>query len=119
MGVPTMYRRLLDHLDAHPAAGAVLARARLFCAGSAALPAADLEAFERHTGHRIVERYGMSETLITLSNPVRGERRAGTVGLPVPGVTTCVLAVLPKNAMGKVQKTLLADSAARSAVLAQ
>lgn len=86
MGVPTMYRRLLDHLEQHPADGAVLARARLFCAGSAALPAADLESFERHTGHRIVERYGMSETLITLSNPVRGQRKAGTVGTPIPGV---------------------------------
>ncbi|MCC7110147.1 MAG: AMP-binding protein [Deltaproteobacteria bacterium] len=86
MGVPTMYRRLLDHLDQHPEDGGVLARARLFCAGSAALPAADLEAFERHTGHRIVERYGMSETLITLSNPLRGERKAGTVGKPIPGV---------------------------------
>lgn len=91
MGVPTMYRRLLDHLDAHPEDGKTLARARLFCAGSAALPAADLEAFERHTGHRIVERYGMSETLITLSNPVRGERKAGTVGLPIPGVSMRVV----------------------------
>ncbi|MBI1947597.1 MAG: AMP-binding protein [Deltaproteobacteria bacterium] len=86
MGVPTMYRRLLDHLDAKPQDGAVLARARLFCAGSAALPAADLEAFQRHTGHRIVERYGMSETLITLSNPLEGTRKAGTVGRPIPGV---------------------------------
>ncbi|MCC7073154.1 MAG: AMP-binding protein [Deltaproteobacteria bacterium] len=91
MGVPTMYRRLLDHLDAHPAHGAVLARARLFTAGSAALPADDLVAFERHTGHRIVERYGMSETLITLSNPVRGERKAGTVGRPIPGVDMRVI----------------------------
>ncbi len=91
MGVPTMYRRLLDHLDQHPSDGRVLARARLFCAGSAALPADDLVAFERHTGHRIVERYGMSETLITLSNPVRGPRKAGTVGRPVPGVTMRVV----------------------------
>lgn len=86
MGVPTMYRRLLDHLDAQPSDGAVLARARLFCAGSAALPGADLDAFERHTGHRIVERYGMSETLITLSNPLDGARKAGSVGRPIPGV---------------------------------
>ncbi len=91
MGVPTMYRRLLDHLDAHPDDGAVLAKARLFTSGSAPLPAADLEDFERKTGHRIVERYGMSETLITLSNPVRGERKAGTVGKPVPGVSMRVV----------------------------
>ncbi len=86
MGVPTMYTRLLDHLDAHPCAAGDLRRARLFTAGSAALRAADLQRFERHTGHRILERYGMSETLITLSNPHDAERRAGSVGLEVPGV---------------------------------
>lgn len=86
MGVPTMYTRVLEHLEAHGEDAAVLRRARLFTAGSAALPAADLERFEALTGHRIVERYGMSETLITLSNPVDGERRAGSVGRPIPGV---------------------------------
>ncbi|MEX1364834.1 MAG: AMP-binding protein [Nannocystaceae bacterium] len=85
MGVPTMYGRLLEHLQAHPEAGPVLGRGRLFTAGSAALRPAVLEAFEEHTGHRILERYGMSETLITLSNPYEGERRAGAVGRPVPG----------------------------------
>ncbi|MCA9649004.1 MAG: AMP-binding protein [Myxococcales bacterium] len=85
MGVPTMYGRLLEHLQAHPEAAAVLARARLFTAGSAALRPAVLERFEQLTGHRILERYGMSETLITLSNPYEGERRAGAVGRPVPG----------------------------------
>jgi acyl-CoA synthetase (AMP-forming)/AMP-acid ligase II len=86
MGVPTMYARILRHLDAHPRDGERLARARLFTAGSAALPADLLQRFEAHTGHRIVERYGMTETLITLSNPLHGERRAGSVGLPLPGV---------------------------------
>ncbi len=85
MGVPTMYRMLLDHLEAHPADAAVLARARLYTAGSAALPSADFHTFERLTGHRILERYGMSETLLTLSNPGVGERRPGSVGMPVPG----------------------------------
>ncbi|WP_428261884.1 AMP-binding protein [Haliangium sp.] len=85
MGVPTMYRLLLDHLEVTPGAAATLARARLFTAGSAALPAADFARFEALTGHRILERYGMSETLLTLSNPVVGERRPGSVGLPVPG----------------------------------
>jgi malonyl-CoA/methylmalonyl-CoA synthetase len=85
MGVPTMYVRLLEHLTNHPEAGADLARARLFTSGSAALPAADFAAFERATGHRILERYGMTETLFTLSNPYEGERRPGTVGLPVSG----------------------------------
>jgi acyl-CoA synthetase (AMP-forming)/AMP-acid ligase II len=91
MAVPTMIRRLLDHFERQPDAGRRCGSARLFCCGSAALPAADLEAFERATGHRIVERYGMSETLITLSNPLRGERRAGTVGMPLPGVETRVV----------------------------
>jgi len=86
MGVPTMYHLLLDLLEAHPEAGAVLANARLFTAGSAALSAASFEAFRRHTGHCILERYGMTETGFTLSNPLRGERRPGCVGRPVPGV---------------------------------
>ncbi len=85
MGVPTMYVRLLEHFDAHPDAAAALRRARLFTAGSAPLPAADFEAFRAKTSHAILERYGMSETLFTLSNPYDGERRPGTVGLPTPG----------------------------------
>jgi acyl-CoA synthetase (AMP-forming)/AMP-acid ligase II len=85
MGVPTMYVRLLEHLGRHPAAAEPLRSARLFTAGSAPLPADDFRAFEAATGHRILERYGMSETLFTLSNPFDGERRPGTVGLPVSG----------------------------------
>lgn len=85
MGVPTMYVRLLEHLDAHPEAAAALRKGRLFTAGSAPLPAADFEAFRAKTGHAILERYGMSETLFTLSNPYDGERRPGTVGLATPG----------------------------------
>lgn len=85
MGVPTMYRRLLEHLERHPGDAAVLAGARLFTSGSAPLPAADFARFRELTGHAILERYGMSETLITLSNPLVGERRPGSVGMPVPG----------------------------------
>lgn len=86
MGVPTMYRRILEHLEHTPGDAETLATARLFTAGSAALPRADFEAFERLTGHRILERYGMSETLLTLSNPFEpGRRTAGCVGEPVPG----------------------------------
>ncbi len=85
MGVPTMYVRLLEYLDAHPEGAAALRKARLFTAGSAPLPAADFHAFQEKTHHAILERYGMSETLFTLSNPFNGERRPGTVGLPVPG----------------------------------
>ncbi|MGZ5429490.1 MAG: AMP-binding protein, partial [Thermoanaerobaculia bacterium] len=85
MGVPTMYVRLLENLDAHPEGAEALRKARLFTAGSAPLPAADFAAFREKTGHAILERYGMTETLFTLSNPYEGERRPGTVGLPVPG----------------------------------
>jgi acyl-CoA synthetase (AMP-forming)/AMP-acid ligase II len=83
-GVPTMYVRLLELAAAEPAVARALARGRLFTAGSASLPADDFARFEELTGHRILERYGMSETLFTLSNPYE-DRRPGTVGLPVPG----------------------------------
>lgn len=86
MGVPTMYHLLLERLQGHPEDGVVLSSARLFTAGSAALSAAAFREFERLTGHAILERYGMTETGFTLSNPYRGERRPGAVGLPVPGV---------------------------------
>jgi acyl-CoA synthetase (AMP-forming)/AMP-acid ligase II len=83
-GVPTMYVKLLELLAQNPGAAEALARGRLFTSGSAALAADDFLRFEELTGHRILERYGMSETLFTLSNPY-GDRRPGTVGLPVPG----------------------------------
>ena len=83
-GVPTMYERLLD---APAETAAEMGRSmRLFVSGSAPLTTSTLEAFEGRFGHRILERYGMSETLMIASNPYRGERRAGTVGLPLPGV---------------------------------
>ncbi len=85
MGVPTMYHALTAHLDAHPSDARALAAARLFTAGSAALSPELLARFATHTGHTILERYGMTETLFTLANPLGGERRAGTVGLPVAG----------------------------------
>ena len=91
MGVPTMYRRLVDYLDRVPEAATVLRQARLFTSGSAPLNPAIFARFEAHTGHQIVERYGMSETLITLSNRVQGERRPGVVGRPVPGVKARVV----------------------------
>jgi malonyl-CoA/methylmalonyl-CoA synthetase len=83
-GVPTMYVRLLD-LEAH-IAREIGARMRLFVCGSAPLPPQVLQAFHARFGHVILERYGMTETLMNTSNPYHGERRAGTVGLPLPGV---------------------------------
>jgi len=84
-GVPTMYVRLLETERAH--AREIGSRMRLFVSGSAPLPASVLEQFRALFGHTILERYGMTETFMNISNPYAGERRAGTVGFPLPGVT--------------------------------
>ena len=83
MGVPTFYTRLLDspELSAGHAKGM-----RLFTSGSAPLLAETHRAWRERTGHAILERYGMTETNMSTSNPYDGERRAGTVGFPLPGV---------------------------------
>ena len=83
MGVPTFYTRLLD--DARFTKG-LTAHMRLFVSGSAPLLAETHFQFEKRTGHRILERYGMTETNMNTSNPYDGDRRAGTVGFPLPGV---------------------------------
>jgi malonyl-CoA/methylmalonyl-CoA synthetase len=84
-GVPAMYVRLLDTPPAD--ARAIGAAMRLFVSGSAPLPAQVLERFRELFGHTILERYGMTETIMNTSNPYAGERRAGTVGFPLPGVS--------------------------------
>ncbi len=103
-GVPTMYVRLLD-VDA-PAARQIGAGLRLCVSGSAPLPAHVLETFEARFGQRILERYGMTETMMTLSNPYAGERRAGTVGRPLPGVSIRIVddngADVPEGATGEL-----------------
>ncbi len=81
-GVPTMYVRLLD-ID-ESTARSIGEHARLFVCGSAPLPSQVLADFRVRYGHVILERYGMTETLMNVSNPYHGERRAGTVGLPLP-----------------------------------
>ncbi|MEL6642970.1 MAG: malonyl-CoA synthase [Pseudomonadota bacterium] len=83
MGVPTFYTRLLD--DARFTRD-LTGHMRLFISGSAPLLADTHKQFEARTGHRILERYGMTETSMSTSNPYDGERRAGTVGFPLPGV---------------------------------
>jgi len=83
MGVPTFYTRLLAEPELN--AGATR-NMRLFISGSAPLSADTHRAFQARTGHVILERYGMTETCMNTSNPYDGERRAGTVGLPLPGV---------------------------------
>jgi malonyl-CoA/methylmalonyl-CoA synthetase len=84
-GVPTVYVRLLDTRPED--ARLIGAAMRLCVSGSAALPPAVLEEFRELFGQTILERYGMTETFMTMSNPYVGERRAGTVGFPLPGVS--------------------------------
>jgi malonyl-CoA/methylmalonyl-CoA synthetase len=83
MGVPTFYGRMMGRHDLTPD---LCRNMRLFISGSAPLSAELHRAFASRTGHAILERYGMTETGMNTSNPVDGERRAGTVGLPLPGI---------------------------------
>ncbi|MDH3640661.1 MAG: AMP-binding protein, partial [Gammaproteobacteria bacterium] len=85
MGVPTFYSRLLEHpeFDAE-----VCGNMRLFISGSAPLTEQTFRAWEERTGLKILERYGMSETAMITSNPLIGERVAGTVGFALPGIET-------------------------------
>ncbi|MFF8862282.1 acyl-CoA synthetase [Streptomyces sp. NPDC015139] len=85
-GVPTMYHRLAEALPDDPGLAAALGRARLLVSGSAALPVHDHERILAATGRRVIERYGMTETLMNTSVRADGEARAGTVGVPLPGV---------------------------------
>jgi malonyl-CoA/methylmalonyl-CoA synthetase len=89
--VPTIYNRLIESFDAAPpdlqrARAAGCRRIRLMMSGSAALPVRTLERWRAISGHTLLERYGMTETGMILSNPLHGERRPGFVGRPLPGV---------------------------------
>ncbi len=83
--VPTIYVRLVEELKQQPQPD--FSHLRLFCSGSAPLAAETFVAFQELTGHTILERYGMTETGMNLSNPYIGERIAGSVGTPLPGVS--------------------------------
>ena len=104
MGVPTYYTRLLAEQGF---TRELCAGMRLFISGSAPLLPETFYAFEQRTGHRILERYGMSETGMNSSNPLEGERRPGTVGPPLPGVELRVVDdagnKLPADAPGNLQ----------------
>ncbi|NRB18386.1 MAG: malonyl-CoA synthase [Rhodobacteraceae bacterium] len=105
MGVPTFYTRLLD--DAR-FTGALTQHMRLFISGSAPLLADTHIQFESRTTHRILERYGMTETNMNTSNPYDGERRAGTVGRPLPGVELKITDAatgdtLPEGEIGQIE----------------
>ncbi|MGI9317183.1 MAG: AMP-binding protein, partial [bacterium] len=81
--VPTFYTRLLED---HRFNKELVQHIRLFVSGSAPLLSETHVEFEDRTGHRILERYGMTETSMNTSNPYQGDRRAGTVGPPLPGI---------------------------------
>lgn len=105
MGVPTFYVRLLklNGLNKRAAAGM-----RVFISGSAPLLTETHNEWARRTGHAIIERYGLTETGMNTSNPYEGERRAGTVGFPLPGVEVIVAdpetaEPLPVNEVGSVE----------------
>ncbi|MFD5828171.1 acyl-CoA synthetase [Lentzea sp. NPDC060358] len=85
-GVPTMYHRVAEEVGSDAALADALRGARLLVSGSAALPVRDHERIEAATGQRVVERYGMTETLMNTSVRASGDRRPGAVGLPLPGV---------------------------------
>jgi len=105
MGVPTFYTRLLSdpRFDRD-----ITKQMRLFVSGSAPLLAETHLQFEERTGHRILERYGMTETNMNTSNPYDGERRAGTVGFPLPGIDLRIKDsnsgnILPDGEIGEIE----------------
>ncbi len=105
MGVPTFYTRLLQHRGLTPDATRHM---RLFISGSAPLLAETHRDWRARTGHAILERYGMTETNMNTSNPYDGDRVAGTVGFPLPGVALRIAApetarVLPQGEIGVIE----------------
>ncbi|CAN6892963.1 unnamed protein product [Brassica oleracea var. botrytis] len=90
-GVPTMYTRLIQGYEAmdqetKESSAFAAQKLRLMMSGSSALPRPVMHQWESITGHRLLERYGMTEFVMAISNPLRGARKAGTVGEPLPGV---------------------------------
>ena len=92
MAVPTIYFKLITHYESLPSAeqfilSEAMKKFRLMVSGSAALPVSVMEKWEKISGHTLLERYGMTEIGMGLSNPYEGERKAGYVGMPLPGVS--------------------------------
>nr|XP_013053042.2 malonate--CoA ligase ACSF3, mitochondrial isoform X1 [Anser cygnoides] len=98
MAVPTIYAKLIEYYDKHFSQPQVQDFVRAFCrenirlmvSGSAALPVPVLEKWKSITGHTLLERYGMTEIGMALSNPLHGARVPGSVGTPLPGVEVCI-----------------------------
>ncbi|KAL0441513.1 UNVERIFIED_CONTAM: Malonate--CoA ligase [Sesamum radiatum] len=96
-GVPTMYTRLIQGYEAMDAAlqtasAAAAGQLRLMMCGSSALPLPVMQQWETITGHVLLERYGMTEFVMAISNPLKGKRKGGTVGRPLPGVQAKIIA---------------------------
>ncbi len=104
MGVPTYYTRLLDDKNFTKKATSNI---RLFVSGSAPLKEDTFADFEKRTSHRILERYGMTETHVNTSNPLNGKRKPGTVGLPLSDVELCIVddhgALVAEGKIGNIQ----------------
>jgi len=105
MGVPTFYTRLLQRADLTPE---TTGHMRLFISGSAPLLAETHREWRARTGHAILERYGMTETNMNTSNPYDGDRVAGTVGMPLPGVSARICdpetgAPTPQGEIGMIE----------------
>ena len=112
MAVPTIYQRLIEHwesegTDLRTAFSAGCARMRLMVSGSAALPVNTLERWKAISGHVLLERYGMTEIGMGLSNPLHGDRTPGCVGSPLPGVEVRCIgdsgAVIGPGESGEIQ----------------
>ncbi|TGQ54489.1 malonyl-CoA synthase [Mesorhizobium sp. M1C.F.Ca.ET.193.01.1.1] len=105
MGVPTFYTRLLQNAALTPTATSNM---RMFISGSAPLWAETHQEWQARTGHQILERYGMTETNMNTSNPCEGDRIAGTVGIPLPGISVRVVdpetgVALPPGEVGMLE----------------
>jgi len=101
--VPTMVHRLAEYAETNAACRDALAGARLLVSGSAALPGREHERIERLAGQRMIERYGMTETLITCAMRADGDRRAGVVGKPIAGIEVRLRRHEEDDAMGELQ----------------
>ncbi|NWG05658.1 MAG: AMP-binding protein [Chloroflexi bacterium] len=105
MAVPTIHKRMLDVPDAHQFG---LSRVRLITSGSDRLPDEVFTGFQKTFGYTLLERYGMTETGMNCSNPLNGERRIGSVGLPLPGVEVRIVdsearTILADGEIGEVE----------------
>ena len=114
MAVPTIYSRMIDYweealYDRREVLTKACSKVRLMVSGSAALPVATLEKWDNIAGHTLLERYGMSEIGMALSNPLVGERRPGFVGVPLPSVGVRLVneddkeTLVPRGSSGEIQ----------------